>query len=218
MANACRQHARARYHDAMKIFGDARSTNTRKVLTTLAELAMDYDLVHVDFALGEHKSESHLARQPFGQMPALEDEGFVLYESHAMCRYLNDKAGGKLMPRELHARALADQWMSIEAANVSGHAMKFVYHYLLQVPHESSVLEQAGAALDKAFTVMSQQLSKAPFVAGQAFTLADICFMPYFEYMQLTPAQELIAKHAPVLRWWNANRGRPSWRAVATRG
>ena len=70
----------------MKIYGDPLSTNTRKVLTTLAELDLPHEFVHVDFARGEHKHAAHLERQPFGQMPALEDDGFVLYETHAMCR------------------------------------------------------------------------------------------------------------------------------------
>lgn len=199
----------------MQIFGDSRSTNTRKVLTTLAELDAPYELVHVDFALGMHKQEPHLSRQPFGQMPALEDDGFVLYESHAMCRYLNDRAAGQLMPRELRARAVADQWMSIESANFSTHAMKFVYHHLLRVAQDPAALEHAGATLDKTLRILAAQLSRHSFVAGQTFTLADICFMPYFWYMMLTPANDLITRHASVLAWWDKVRKRPSWQSVA---
>ena len=199
----------------MKIFGDARSTNTRKVLMTLCELNMPYELAHVDFALGEHKQPAHMARQPFGQIPALEDDGFMLYESHAMCRYLNDRAGGSLIPRESRSRAATDQWMSIEAANFSAHAMKFVYHYLLHVEHAQRDLEQAGAALDKTLGILARQLDKQPFVAGAAFSLADICFIPYFEYGMLTPAKNSMAKHPSVLSWWSKVRERPSWRKVS---
>jgi glutathione S-transferase len=201
----------------MKIFGDSRSTNTRKVLTTLAELGVQYDLVHVDFALGEHKREPHLSRQPFGQIPALDDGGFALYETHAICRYLNAKAGGSLIPQDARARAVVDQWMSIEAANFSGHAMKFVYHHLLHIPHEPQVLEHAGAALDRTLDVLAGQVSKQTFIGGNALTVADICFMPYFEYAMLTPARDLITGKADVLRWWNTVRERPSWIKVAGR-
>ena len=110
----------------MKIYGDPLSTNTRKVLTTLAELDTPYELDHVDFARGQHRHEAHLLRQPFGQMPALDDDGFVLYEAQAMCRYLVARAGGSLMPTDLRGRARVDQWMSIESANFSCHVMKFV--------------------------------------------------------------------------------------------
>jgi glutathione S-transferase len=201
----------------MKIFGDPRSTNTRKVLTTLAELEMPYELVHVDFARGEHKHEAHLQRQPFGQVPALDDDGFVLYETHAMCRYLDARAGGALMPSDLRARATADQWMSVESANFSSYAMKFVYHYLLKVEADAGTLAHAEAGLDRTLAILERELAARPYLAGEAFTLADICYMPYFEYALLTPAKASISKHPSVLSWWSRVRERPSWRKVAGR-
>jgi glutathione S-transferase len=201
----------------MKIFGDSRSTNSRKVLTTLAELGMSYEFVHVDFALGEHKREPHLLRQPFGQMPALEDDGFALYETQAMCRYFNAKVGGTLVPHDARVRAVIDQWMSIETANFSGHAMKFIYHYLLKIEHEPDVLKQASAALETTLEVLAAQLSKQAFIAGPTFTLADICFMPYFEYAMITPARNIIEPKSDVVRWWNMVRERPSWLKVVGR-
>jgi glutathione S-transferase len=201
----------------MKIYGDPLSTNTRKVLTTLAELETPYELVHVDFARGQHKEEAHVARQPFAQLPALEDDGFVLYETHAMCRYLDARAGGRLMPGDLKSRALVDQWMSIESANFSSHAMKFVYHYLLHFEQDEKTLAHATAGLDKAVTILAKDLARRPFIAGQSFSLADICYMPYFEYVLLTPGQEHIAKHPSVLAWWSKVRDRPSWRKVSGR-
>jgi glutathione S-transferase len=199
----------------MKIYGDPLSTNTRKVLTTLAELELPHELVHVDFAKAEHKGEAHVRRQPFGQMPALDDDGFELYETHAMCRYLDARAGGRLMPSDLRGRARVDQWMSIESANFSAHAMKFVYHYLLHVEQDANVLAHATQAFDKAVGILAKELASKPFIAGDNFTLADICYMPYFEYALLTPAQKDIAKYPSVLTWWSKVSGRPSWRKVS---
>src|SRR5688572_19001659 len=198
----------------MKIFGDPLSTNTRKVLTTLAELQMPFELVHVDFAAGQHKQEAHLLRQPFGQMPALDDDGFILYESHAMCRYLDAQAGSPLMPVDLQGRALVDQWMSIESANFSCHVMKFVYQFLLRMEQGPGVLGQAAGNLDRAVAVLARQLESTAFVAGEAFTLADICYMPCFEYGLLTPAGEQLTRHPSVVAWWSNVRQRPSWRKV----
>jgi glutathione S-transferase len=201
----------------MKIYGDPLSTNTRKVLTTLAELELPHELVHVDFAQGEHKHAAHLERQPFGQMPALDDDGFVLYETHAMCRYLDARAGGRLLPSDLKSRALVDQWMSVESANFSAHAMKFVYHYLLRVEQDSDVLARATAGLEHALGILAKELTAKPYLAGQSFTLADICYMPYFEYVLLTPAREHFAKHPSLMAWWSKVHDRPSWRAVVGR-
>jgi glutathione S-transferase len=201
----------------MKIFGHPMSTCTRKVLTTLAETHTPYELVVVDFAKGEHKQPPHTLRQPFGQVPALEDDGFALYESRAMCRYLNDKVDGPLVPRDLRARAVAEQWISIESANFSGHAMKFVYQYIFKRDVEAKVLEAAGQALDKTLGIMDAQLAKHPYIAGSTFTLADICYMPYLEYVMASPAKEIVAKHPNVSAWWIKISDRPSWRKVTGR-
>lgn len=181
---------------------------------TLAELETPFELVHVDFAQGQHKQEPHLQRQPFGQMPALEDEGFVLYETQAMCRYLDARAGGRLLPTELRARARAEQWMSIESANFSAHAMKFIYHYLLKVEQDDRVLQHAAVSVDKVLSVLARDVTANSFVAGESFSLADICFMPYFEYGMLTPIEAQIAKYPGVLSWWQRVRERPTWRKV----
>jgi glutathione S-transferase len=113
---------------AMKIFGHPGSTCTRKVLMTLHETKTPFEFVLVDFAKGEHKLPAHLARQPFGQVPALEDGSFSMYESRAMARYIDGKAGGLLTPSDPHERARMEQWMSVETSNFAPHAMKFVYH------------------------------------------------------------------------------------------
>jgi len=199
----------------MKIYGDPLSTNTRKVLTTLAELDAPYELVHVDFARKDHKEAVHLLRQPFGQMPALDDDGFILYEAQAMCRYLDARAGGPLMPSDPRGRARVDQWMSIESANFSCHVMKFVYHQLLRIEQDSAALAHAAESLDTALGILAAQLSEQPFIAGETFTLADICFMPYLEYALVTPAEKHIGKHPAVITWWNNVRERRSWRKVA---
>src|ERR1041384_5652520 len=108
----------------MKIFGHPMSTCTRKVLMTLAETNTPQEFVLVDFAKGEHKQEPHLSRQPFGQVPALEDNGFELYESRAMCRYINDKVGGALSPKDVGDSARMEQWISVETSNFKPQVMK----------------------------------------------------------------------------------------------
>jgi glutathione S-transferase len=201
----------------MKIFGHPMSTCTRKVLTTLAETNTPYELVVVDFAKGEHKQEPHLSRQPFGQVPALQDGDFALYESRAMCRYVNDKVNGALLPSDPRDRASVEQWISVETSNFSGPVMKFVFHHIFKREQPAAILEIAGEQADKALTVMDKQLATTPFIAGSAFTLADISFMPYIEYGLNTPAKEVFAKHPHVMAWWNKISERPSWRKVAGR-
>ena len=201
----------------MKIYGHPMSTCTRKVLMTLGETNTPYELVVVDLLKGEQKQPAQLARQPFGKVPALEDGDFEMYESRAMCRYINDKANGSLVPRDLRARASMEQWISVETENFSGNVMKFVFHHMFHRQQAPEVLETAGGNLDKALAVMDKQLAKHPFIAGETFTIADISFMPYLEYGMVTPAKDRISGHARVAAWWSKISERPTWRKVAGR-
>jgi glutathione S-transferase len=83
-----------------------------------------------------------------------------------------------------------------------GEVNKFVYQYIFKRNVEPSVLEVAGQAPDKTLGIMDAQLAKHPYIAGSTFTLADICYMPYIEYVMATPAKELVAKHPNVSAWW----------------
>ncbi|HPH64509.1 MAG TPA: glutathione binding-like protein [Kofleriaceae bacterium] len=196
----------------------AKSTCTRKVLATLAETNTPYEFTLVDFAKGEHKAAAHLARQPFGQVPAINDDGFALYESRAIIRYINDKAGGNLVPTNPQQRALMDQWMSVETSNFTPHAMKFVYHYIFGRPHGEDVLAAAEAALNATLAVMEKQFATTPYLTGAEFTLADICYLPYMEYAMATPAKLILSKYDNVMAWWQRCSERPSWQKTAGRG
>jgi glutathione S-transferase len=196
----------------IQIYGNPMSTCTRKVLMTLAETNTPFEMHVVDFTKGEHKQEPHVRRQPFGRIPALEDDGFELFESRAMARYINDKAGGKLVPADGKGRAKMEQWISVETSEFSGNAMKFVAEYVFKRPQEPGVIEAAGKALDLTCSVMERQLAKTPFLAGADLTIADIGFMPYIEYAMATPAKGIFAKYPHVMAWWNKLSERPTWR------
>src|SRR5690606_28531322 len=132
----------------VKLYGNPYSTCTRKVLATLAETNTPFEYTVVDFAKGEHKQQPHLSRQPFGQVPAIEDDGFALYESRAICRYLSEKAESPLTPRNPKERAKMEQWLSIEASNFTPHAMKFIFHHIFKRPQEEAALEAARTGLE----------------------------------------------------------------------
>jgi hypothetical protein len=99
----------------LKIHGAKGSTCTQRVLTALYEKNVPYELVTINFSMGEHKSEKHMKIQPFGKVPVL---GFILFESRAIAKYIAAKYAGQgtpLLPAEsdLKAYALFEQvWNS----------------------------------------------------------------------------------------------------------
>lgn len=111
----------------LKLHGIAQSTCTRRVATILKEKNVPYELVPVDFAKGEHKSAEYLKKQPFGQVPYLDDDGFIVFESRAIGRYIAAKyrdQGTPLLPdpSDLKATALFEQAASIETSDFDPYA------------------------------------------------------------------------------------------------
>lgn len=121
----------------IKIHGASFSTCTRRVAVVLKELDIPYELVPVSFATREHKSAAFLEHQPFGQVPYIvDDDGFELFESRAIGRYIATKYRGQgpaLIPDGSDVQKLAkfEQAASIELGNfdpfVSGIAVEKVF-------------------------------------------------------------------------------------------
>lgn len=208
----------------MKVYGHPMSTCTRKVLMTLAEKGASAEFVMVDIMKGEGHGADHLARQPWGQVPVFEDDdGWQLYESRAICRYLDEKlAGPKLTPSDLRQRAAMEQWVSIETSNFTAPAMKIIYQLLFSKfmgkEPNLEVAEEGRKGVRKAVAVMERQLAGHSFLVGDGLTLADIFFMPYIEYLAMCGELALITDSERVGAWWNRISERPTWHKVAGRG
>jgi glutathione S-transferase len=200
----------------MKLFGHPMSTCTRKTMFTLHETATPFDFGLVDFAKGEHKQPEHLSRQPFGQVPALDD-GFPLYESRAMMRYIDEKSGGKLTPKDPQKRALMEQWISVETSNFTPHAMKFIYHSIFKREQTPEVLAAAKVGLEHACDVLEGALEGKPYLCGDELTLADICYAPYIEYAMGSDAREMFESRPNVAAWWKRVSERPAWQKAVGR-
>ena len=119
----------------LRIYGHPESTNSYVIGMLLKEKNVPFELHAVDFVAKEHKSAAHLKKHPFGQIPYLvsilsliramptteqDDDGFILYETRAMLRYIDDQYQGTKFtpaPSDLKAKALFEQAASIEAFN-----------------------------------------------------------------------------------------------------
>lgn len=204
----------------MKVYGHPMSTCTRKVLMTLAEKGARADFQMVDIMKGEGHSPEHLARQPFGQVPVFEeDDGWQLYESRAICRYLDARLPGPaLMPADLRQRAEVEQWISIEASNFTPAAMKVIWQLLFSKmmgkEPDLAVAEEGRKGVRKTVAVMEKQLENRNFLVGDGLTLADIGFMPYIEYLAAAGEIGLLADTPKVNAWWNRLAERPTWQQI----
>ncbi len=99
----------------LRIWGRRNSINVQKVLWTAAELGLDFELTETGGQFGGTDREEFRARNPNGLVPVIDDDGFVLWESNVIVRYLASRHGGGLSPADLRARASADRWMDWQA-------------------------------------------------------------------------------------------------------
>jgi glutathione S-transferase len=205
----------------MKLYGHPGCGCTRRVLATLAEKGQRAELVLIDLATGKQKSADHLARHPFGVIPVLEDDGFELYESRAIMRYLDDKfAGPRLTPQGLHARARMEQWISVEHSYLSPACWPIMYQKLLLPlfggqPDQDTV-ERSKCDISVVLDAMERALAQQTHLAADEFSLADLTCMPCVELLFTTGEQDIVEARPGVAAWWQRVAARPSWPAPFT--
>lgn len=206
----------------MKIHGHPHCTYTRQVLLTLAEKRVEAELALVDLATGEHKHAAHLARHPYGKVPVLELDGRFLYETGAIVRFLDALLPGvSLMPADLLARAQVDRWLSIEAAYV-GPAVWNIMSQLVIAPMfgqqpDGQLVQQGRGELSQTLDLVEHALRSERYLAGDAFSLADIAFIPTMQFLEDVRLYELIGERPALASWWSGVSMRPAWRAVVQR-
>lgn len=205
------------------IYGAAYSTYVRSVRMAFAEKAVAYQLVEVDIMSGQAKAPEHLARQPFGKIPAFEHDGFVLYETSAILRYVDEAfpAPPPLQPADVRRRARMNQVMSVIDSYAYGALVGTIVIQRLVVPKmggqpDEEAIAAAVPTARTAMTAIGDLLGDQPFLAGEALSLADLLLVPVYDYALATPEGAEILAHVPSLqRWWGTICGRPS--VTATR-
>lgn len=162
----------------LTILGRATSINVRKVLWTADELGLHYDHEVWGLPHRDPNTPEFLALNPNAQVPVIRDDGFVLWESHAIIRYLAEKhAPGKFLPAEQHARAITEQWLGWQATDLN---MAWRYAMMALVRKAPAYSDPARIAESLANWTAKMRILEArlaetqAYVAGADFTLADI--------------------------------------------
>ncbi|KAJ7169349.1 glutathione S-transferase [Mycena crocata] len=190
---------------------------TGAVAMTLAEKQIPFELVVVDLVTGTHKSAEYLTKHPFGQVPVIDDDGFVLYESRAICRYLAEKyatQGTSLIPTELKAKALFEQAASVEFAHFEPHARGVYIEGIAKRRRnefDQAALDKVIADLSVKLDVYEVILGKQKYLAGDEFTLADLFHVSFGAVLEKGGCDLMTTKGPNVARWWNDVISRPSW-------
>ncbi|KAF9448594.1 glutathione S-transferase [Macrolepiota fuliginosa MF-IS2] len=194
----------------LKFYGYQYSTASQLVGVVLHEKGIPFEYSSIDLRKHEHKTLEFLARQPFGQVPYIDDDGFILYESQVICRYLESKYPNqrtKLIPTDPKQRALFEQAASIEMTNFDYYGAPAIFEVLFKKVDELTKL--LAAKLD----VYEQILSKQRYLAGDELTLADLSHIPVGTLLPVAGI-DVIQERPNVLRWFNGLTDRGSWKKV----
>src|SRR5579862_870186 len=162
------------------VYGPAGSTYVWSTRMALAEKGIAHDLVE----FGEYRQPPHLSRHPFGKVPAFEHDGFELYETQAILRYIDEGfMPSPLQPTELHQFSRMNQiigiidaygWPAIAAGVLVNRVMK----PRMGLPADEAAVEKAWPRARLVVSEIARLLGEQPFLAGDRISLADLMALP----------------------------------------
>lgn len=201
----------------LKIWGRITSVNVQKVVWTADEIGLAYERVDAGGAFGLTQTPEYKAMNPNSLVPVIEDDGFVLWESNAIARYLavKHRAAG-LWPEDVRLRADIDRWMDWQATTFTP-AMRDAFWQLIRTPadkRDAAALAKSIAESEKAAAVIDAHLANREWMAGDAFSLADIVNGCAAHRWLHLPCDK--AARPNLSRWYAALKARPASRQVTT--
>jgi len=205
----------------IKLYGSAYSTCSQRVLTTAHALKIQVELVSIDFSTGEHKSDEFLKKQPFGKVPVLDDNGFLIYESRAISRYLCLKYQtadtAQLYPTDIQQRALVEQYISVETSyynsGIEPLIGEAVFKKMRGGTPDDAIIAKHKETTENSLVVYEKFLEGKNYLIGDQLTLADIFHLPYGGYAVNSGFGDIFenADRPNVNRWWKTISTHEAW-------
>jgi glutathione S-transferase len=203
----------------MKLHYSPASTTSLPIVLFCADNGIPLDLQAVDLMSGQHKSEAYLKINPWGLVPALDDDGFVLTESSAILKYVADKVESAAYPRDRKKRARVNEcmdWVNTQIYRELGY--HYVYPQIL--PHhvrspeaaQTATVEWGRDQASRALATLDQVLGPNPYLCGDEITIADYFAAEVLHAGSLVGAD--YARYPNVQRWLDTMKARPSWGEV----
>jgi glutathione S-transferase len=203
----------------MRLYHHPMSSNARRAVMTALHLGTEVELVVVDLSRGEQRRPEYLRMNPNGKVPTLDDDGFVLWESHAIMQYLADKTPGQaLYPEAIQARADVNRWLFWSAHHFTPAISVLGRENLVKgmigqgAPDPVAVKRGEGLVTDCA-KVLDTHLAGKTWVAQGRLTLADLALAT--PLMVIEQAKLPVKEYANLLAWFGRVQDLPAWRKTS---
>lgn len=187
----------------LKIYGSDLSAPANKVRFVANAMGLPYEYKKVDLRGGEHQKPEFLKVNSIGKIPAMDDEGFTLFESNAIIRYLAGKSNSPLYPKDLKQRALVDAWIDFGSMHVGAALMKVTYNRVFaprrNLPVDENSIKEGLSFLDRFLPIVDGQLSKNKYLTGSTMTLADLNLLALLDPAEVSDID--LSKYKNLSRW-----------------
>jgi glutathione S-transferase len=197
------------------LWGNADSVNVQKIMWCCEELGLAYQRIDAGRHFGVVNTPEFRQINPNGLVPTIDDDGFVLWESNAILRYLAAKhAAGTLWPTDVRERALADRWMDW-ANSTLWPTMVPLFRAFMRTPEaqrNAAAIEADRLEMVEVLRVLDAQLAAIEFVGGDTFTMGDIAVgCAAWRWMALPIERPALPN---LQRWFDSLATRPAYRRV----
>ncbi len=197
----------------MKLYHFPVSTFSRRVRVALLEKHISCELIEVDLPNGKQKEPWYAALNPYMKVPTLVDGELTLYESAAILAYLEaTHPTPALTPPDVRGRALVDMQVRLCDAQVGRYAgaILFPKRFLPEARWDRVAMATAREELNRHFTLVEQELGDRQYLVGDAFTLADVAYLPFLHFLAMMD----VLAGPRVQAWADRVLARPSARAT----
>jgi glutathione S-transferase len=189
------------------------SVFARRVHMALLEKEIPHEKVLVDLPAREQKQPAFLALNPYGRVPAIDDDGFRLYESATILTYLEQtRTAHPLSPQDTQGKALVDMHMRLCDLQFAPHARAIIFPKRFMPPDrwDTQAFALAQPEIEAHLTIVAHDLQGKDYLVGNTFSLADIAYLPFLHFL---PLMEVTVPPA-IAAWSQRLLSRPS--ALAT--
>ncbi|CAH0589993.1 unnamed protein product [Chrysodeixis includens] len=187
----------------IKLYSHPTSPAGRAVFMLTEILNLKYELVEVNVMAGDNRKPEYLEKNPNHTIPMIEDDGFILIDSHAILTYLVKKYGAKqaqLYPKDLQSRSIVHQRLFFDASAVTDILISlFIEIAIKKAPGPN---EEQLEKLNDVYNILDKYLSKTKYVAGDHLTIADISYLSNIS--TLANMSPIDAKYKKLTAWFNS--------------
>ena len=199
----------------LQIWGRMSSINVKKAVWTAQELGLDFERHEAGGVHGVVKTPEYVAMNPNSQIPTVQDDDYVLWESNVITRYLCAKYSmGNFYPENLQERFDAERWMEWQQTMVNPASRNGFWH-LIRLPAEQrdpALIAQSNAAVEPLMAILDAHLATRSFMVGERFTMADIPLGCEVQRWFGLPQSREPRPH--IERWFAALLARPAAKGV----